>query len=213
METKNVTFEKTFEIPVIVTTEKTITVPDFSQMVHAINNNAQREKEAYEIYNRQIKSSSESMLEQLGTYFEALLLPLDSKTFEGNNLLDVLCSKGTIFACYNGVGVKISSYDYVRRYDGVFCEGLCIKIGTGNGCYDFNGYLKFELPFGCEKISIPKYNINMNSVLSAFSRNWDKIKKSLETNIENKLKAYQERYEKETLRSYNQLSDITNFEI
>ena len=48
MEIKNVIINKTFEVPMIITTQKVISVPDFTNLTTAINNNIKAENERQE---------------------------------------------------------------------------------------------------------------------------------------------------------------------
>ena len=101
METKNVIINKTFEVPVIITTQKVISVPDFTNLTTAINNNIKAEKENYEICNTNILAASDSMTKQLGEYFKALLIPLIGDGTDEHNLLKWLAEKKQVL-CKTG---------------------------------------------------------------------------------------------------------------
>ena len=212
METKNVIVNKSVEVPVILTVQKTITVPDFTEMVKSVDKRVKSEEETCGVCEINLKTASISMLEQLGIYFETLFTSLNRENFEGDNFIKII-TLGGLCVCRNGIGVKIHSEELLPRQNGRYGNGIVIALGTGNGAYDFTTYTRFTFLYDNNEVVVPKHFASTKSFLAAFANNWSLIKQLLETTIKTKLKEYQEKYEKKTIKIQKTLKDVANFEI
>ena len=212
METKNVIVNKSVEVPVILTVQKTITVPDFTEMVKSVDKRIKSEEETCGVCEINLKTASISMLEQLGIYFETLFTSLNRENFEGDNFIKII-TLGGLCVCRNGIGVKIHSEELLPRQNGRCGNGIIIALGTGNGSYDFTTYTRFTFLYDNNEVVVPKHFASTESFLAAFANNWSLIKQLLETTIKTKLKEYQEKYEKKTIKIQKTLKDVANFEI
>ena len=212
METKNVIVNKSVEVPVILTVQKTITVPDFTEMVKSVDKRVKSEEETCGVCEINLKTASISMLEQLGVYFETLFTSLNRENFEGDNFIKII-TLGGLCVCRNGIGVKIHSEELLPRQNGRCGNGIVIALGTGNGAYDFTTYTRFTFLYDNNEVVVPKHFASTESFLAAFASNWSLIKQLLETTIKTKLKEYQEKYEKKTIKIQKTLKDVANFEI
>ena len=212
METKNVIVNKSVEVPVILTVQKTITVPDFTEMVKSVDKRIKSEEETCGVCEINLKTASISMLEQLGIYFETLFTSLNRENFEGDNFIKII-TLGGLCVCRNGIGVKIHSEELLPRQNGRCGNGIIIALGTGNGSYDFTTYTRFTFLYDNNEVVVPKHFASTESFLAAFANYWSLIKQLLETTIKTKLKEYQEKYEKKTIKIQKTLKDVANFEI
>ena len=217
METKNVIVNKSVEVPVILTVQKTITVPDFTEMVKTVDKRVKSEEETCGVCEINLKTASISMLEQLGIYFETLFTSLNRENFESDNFIKII-TLGGLCVCRNGIGVKIYSEELLPRQIPYLpyerCgNGIVIALGTGNGAYDFTTYTRFTFLYDNNEVVVPKHFASTESFLAAFANNWSLIKQLLETTIKTKLKEYQEKYEKKTIKIQKTLKDVANFEI
>lgn len=212
METKNVIVNKSVEVPVILTVQKTITVPDFTEMVKSVDKRVKSEEETCGVCEINLKTASVSMLEQLGIYFETLFTSLNRENFEGDNFIKII-TLGGLCVCRQGIGVKIHSEELLPRQNGRYGNGIVIALGTGNGFYDFTTYTRFTFLYDNNEVVVPKHFASTESFLAAFANHWSLIKQSLETTIKTKLKEYQEKYEKKTIKIQKTLKDVANFEI
>lgn len=212
METKNVIVNKSVEVPVILTVQKTITVPDFTEMVKSVDKRVKSEEETCGVCEINLKTASVSMLEQLGIYFETLFTSLNRENFEGDNFIKII-TLGGLCVCRHGIGVKIHSEELLPRQNGRYGNGIVIALGTGNGFYDFTTYTRFTFLYDNNEVVVPKHFASTESFLAAFANHWSLIKQSLETTIKTKLKEYQEKYEKKTIKIQKTLKDVANFEI
>ena len=212
METKNVIVNKSVEVPVILTVQKTITVPDFTEMVKSVDKRVKSEEETCGVCEINLKTASISMLEQLGIYFETLFTSLNRENFEGDNFIKII-TLGGLCVCRQGIGVKIHSEELLPRQNGRYGNGIVIALGTGNGFYDFTTYTRFTFLYDNNEVVVPKHFASTESFLAAFANHWSLIKQSLETTIKTKLKEYQEKYEKKTIKIQKTLKDVANFEI
>lgn len=212
METKNVVVNKFVEVPVVLTVQKTITVPDFTEMLKSVDKRVKNEEETREVCETHLKTASTSMLEQLGVYFETLFSSLNKENFEGNNFIEII-TLGDLCVCRNGVGIKIYSEECLPRKNGGYGDGIVIKLGTGNGGYDFIAQTNFTFCYDNNQVVVPKHRASTEAFLAAFARNWSLVKQFLETKIEAKLKEYQQKYEKETVKTQKALNDVANFKI
>ena len=212
METKNVIVNKSVEVPVILTVQKTITVPDFTEMVKSVDKRVKSEEETCGVCEINLKTASISMLEQLGIYFETLFTSLNRENFEGDNFIKII-TLGGLCVCRHGIGVKIHSEELLPRQNGRCGNGIIIALGKGNGSYDFTTYTRFTFLYDNNEVVVPKHLASTESFLAAFASNWSLIKQLLETTIKTKLKEYQEKYEKKTIKIQKTLKDVANFEI
>ena len=212
METKNVIVNKSVEVPVILTVQKTITVPDFTEMVKSVDKRVKSEEETCGVCEINLKTASISMLEQLGIYFETLFTSLNRENFEGDNFIKII-TLGGLCVCRHGIGIKIHSEEPLPRQNGRCGNGIIIALGTGNGFYDFTTYTRFTFLYDNNEVVVPKHFASTESFLAAFANHWSLIKQCLETTIKTKLKEYQEKYEKKTIKIQKTLKDVANFEI
>ena len=212
METKNVIVKKSVQVPVILTVQKTITVPDFTEMVKSVDKRVKSEEETCGVCEINLKTASVSMLEQLGIYFETLFTSLNRENFEGDNFIKII-TLGGLCVCRQGIGVKIHSEEPLLRQNGRCGNGIIIALGTGNGSYDFTTYTRFTFLYDNNEVVVPKHFASTESFLAAFANYWSLIKQLLETTIKTKLKEYQEKYEKKTIKIQKTLKDVANFEI
>lgn len=224
METKNIIINKSFEVPVIITTQKMISVPDFTNLTTAINNNIKAEKENYEICNTNILAASDSMTKQLGEYFKALLTPLIGDGTDEHNLLrwlaerNLFCVKlGTKDYDCNGnkfLSISLDNYEYLKDSNGNTCEGVEIKLGEGYGSHYPNTYYHFALTYNKQMLYYEHRHTNkLDSFLAEFAVYWKLMKPRFEEKIRIELEKHQKYYEEQTQSKYSDLVAIANFEI
>lgn len=224
MDTKNVIINKSFEVPVVLTVQKTITVPDFTNMTKAINNNITHEKEMYEVYNKNITTASQSMTEQLGKYFHALFTPLIGDGTDEHNLLKWLATRNR-FCCRQATNdcdcngqkfytVSLENDEYIRNSKGEIISGVEIKLGEGHGSQYPYTFCQFNLTYDGETI-LPKYTPSSahDKEMANFASIWKVLKPRLEEKIRTELENHQKYYEKQTQSKYSDLVAIANFEI
>lgn len=224
MDTKNVIVNKTFEVPVILTTQKTITVPDFTNMTKAINNNITHEKEMYEVYNKNIIAASQSMKEQLGKYFHTLFTPLIGDGTDEHNLLKWLaeraqfcCKQATNSCDCNGqkfYAVSLASYDYIKDSKGKITSGVEINLGEGHGSHSPHTFYYFSLTYNGEMF-LPEYTPSSvhDREMANFASIWKVLKPRLEEKVRLELENHQKYYEEKSEAKYSELLAIANFEI
>ena len=219
METKNVIINKTFEVPVIITTQKVISVPDFTNLTTAINNNIKVEKENYEICNTNILAASDSMTKQLGEYFKALLIPLIGDGTDEHNLLKWLAEKNRFCARYSCSGnkflsISLENYGYLKDSHGNTCEGVEIKLGEGYGTSYPCTYYHFALTYDKQMLYYERtHTSKLDSFLAEFASYWKLMKPKFEEKIRIELEKHQKHYENQTQSKYSDLVAIANFEI
>lgn len=212
METKNVVVNKSVEVPVVLTVQKTITVPDFTEMVKSVDKRVKSEEETREVCKINLKTASVSMLEQLGIYFETLFTSLNKENFEGKNFIEII-TFGGLCVCRHGIGVEICSEELLPHKNGGYGNGIVIALGTGDGTYNFTPYTRFTFLYDNNEVVVPKHFTSTEAFLAAFATHWTLIKQSLETTIQTKLKEYQEKREREVIKIQKTLKDVANFEI
>ena len=106
-----------------------------------------------------------------------------------------------------------TAQQFCKHLSAIFGNGIVITLGTGNGAYDFTTYTRFTFLYDNNEVVVPKHFASTESFLAAFANHWSLIKQSLETTIKTKLKEYQEKYEKKTIKIQKTLKDVANFEI
>lgn len=224
METKNVIINKTFEVPVIITTQKVISVPDFTNLTTAINNNIKAEKENYEICNTNILAASDSMTKQLGEYFKALLIPLIGDGTDEHNLLKWLAEKNRFcvkletkdYICSGNkfLSISLENYGYLKDSHSNTCEGVEIKLGEGYGTSYPCTYYHFALTYGKQMLYYEHtHTSKLDSFLAEFASYWKLMKPRFEEKIRIELEKHQKYYETQTQSKYSDLVAIVNFEI
>lgn len=224
METKNVIINKTFEVPVIITTQKVISVPDFTNLTTAINNNIKAEKENYEICNTNILAASDSMTKQLGEYFKALLIPLIGDGTDEHNLLKWLaeknrfCVKLETKACSCSgnqfLSISLENYEYLKDSNGNTCQGVEIKLGKGYGTSYPSTYYHFALTYNKQMLYYKyTHTSKLDSFFAEFAGYWKLMKPKFEEKIRIELEKHQKYYENQTQSKYSDLVAIANFEI